>query len=488
MKETTSGSHKEVDFLIRGGGPLSLAFAMNLLRQRQEVLFYYEQGEQEQNEDFHLWGELEVQHLELLGQKLDSKVLSNVHNYLEKVEIDFICGERRISLGNEPWKNFFQIYRKFPKWFDTSKSPQFSPREIIAEEFRSKFNSEFQNSIKRVSENCFRYRNFENLTSTLFETHCPEFIIKIANAMSHFMRQETIEGKELRKLNLEEQQFLLGLRFLFQRHLDLKWGKVEIYHFLFSLLGSRYRLDIEKLMHDLQLEFCKFGGFWGEPEIFNAPPFYNKGFFLETANQQFKAEKCFSFINTMTKSDRHFSSSDLVFDNSKPSSLKQIYIDVEDSKVLNPRRMKLNDAQWTIEIDPNTMGGDLGIWFQVPDSKNKRVRFYSWVRETNCLDPLWYKRKAYARLNEMGLLKRNAESEDLTVVKTGGLAYINHFSSGSLSFEAHLPSRLSLSFFSSPNRDKISDGFYFGKKRGSLLGTFGAILEVKDVSYWAEKT
>lgn len=487
--ETTSGVKKDVDFLIRGGDLISMVFAMGLLRKRQEVLFYNERPSEGRFQNIHTWGDLEIRHLELLGEKIDSKALKEIRNYCQPVQYIYAITGQRLKLGQNAWKNFFNLYRRCPKWFDLSKSPHFDPRSLLKEDFEEKFNQEFERGINRVAENCFRYRQLENLTSSLFETHMPDFFIRLADGLVHLFREEKVEGVNLYKMSLAERKFLAGIRFFYQQHLDLEWGKVEVYHLLLSLLAPRYELDEAKLMDVLQKEFCRFGGFWGDPEIFNAPPFYDESkHHLQTQNQHYQANFCFSFINSMTQKDHQNNSSTLRFSNQENQQMIQLKTRLSLEECFSRHADKFRDQEWIFYADSKLLGGDLALWFIRPNEKENCIDLYTWVRYSDCLDPQYFSKRALDILREMGVFKLGTYPAQIEFEKTGGIGHTHLFRNRALNFELHLPKRLPYIASSSPNLKKNKDGIYMGKMRGSLMGSFGHLLEVKDVAYWAEKS
>lgn len=482
-----SVGQKDVDFLIRGGDVISLLFAMGLLRKRQEVLFYNESSEEGRWQNVHNWGELEIRHLELLGEKIESEALSKIRTFLSPAHLNYSIGDKRLRLTDDPWENFFNLYRKFPKWFDQSKRPQFNPRDLLKLDFRQKFNEEFLRGLNRVAENCFRYRQLENLTVALFETHMPDFFLHLAESIIHIFRQESVENIEVSKLSLEEKSFILGLRFFTQHHLDLKWGKVEVYHFLISLLAPRYHLDEQGLLKVLQKEFCRFGGFWGDPEIFNAPPFFHQGHTLQTQNQEYKANFCVAFINAMTFKKQASSLSILDFNNAHSDHLIQLRTKLSMDECQSWTSETFHQEDWFFHVEPDLLGGDLAMWLIMPNPKENVLDVLTWVRYAECLDPQYFSNRALKILQQMGVFKREANPTQIDFQKTGGLAYLHQFEPKALNFELHLPQRLPYVAGGGPEAKRNKEGFYLGKRRGSLMGTFGAILEIKDVTYWAEK-
>lgn len=486
--ESSSSVRKDVDFLVRGGDLISMAFAMGLLRKRQEVLFFNECPKEGCAQNVHTWGDLEIRHLELLGEKIDSKALLEIRNYCKPVKYIYAISGKRLKLGDNSWKNFFNFYRRFPKWFDLARTPQFEPRLLLEDSFEEKFKQEFERGINRVAESCFRYRQLETLTSSLFETHMPDFFIKIADSLIHLFREEDKEGVKTFKMSLSERKFLAGLRFFYQQHLDLEWGKVEVYHFLLSLLAPRYELDEESLMEDLQKEFCRFGGFWGDPEIFNSPPFYDNSFHhLQTQNQHYQASFCFSFLNSMTQKEHQNSISTLRFSNQEEQQLIQLKASLPMDECFSRHAINFKDNEWVFNVDSKLLGGDLAIWFIKPIEKKKCVEIYTWVRYSECLDPQYFSKRALDILKDMGILKLGIDSPQIKFENTGAIGHSHLFRNRALNFELHLPKRLPYAASSSPNIKKNKGGLYMGKMRGSLMGSFGHLLEVKDVTYLAEK-
>lgn len=479
--------------MIHGGDLISLLFSMGLLRKRQEVLFYSESSEEGRWQNIHSWGELELRHLELLGEKIESDALSKVRDYVRPLEVVYSIGDKRLKLTADPWENFFNIYRKFPQWFDLAKRPQFNPRKLLEPTFKEKFNTEFLRGLNRVAENCFRYRQLENLTAALFETHLPDFILHCAESLTQLFRQETVENVAAAPLSLEERKFLLGIRFFMQQHLDLKWGKVEIYHFLISLLAPRYELNEKELLSALNKEFHRFGGFWVDSnksqdlgESTTALSFEN-GHILKTPNQNFKANYCVSFINSMTAVKRPSFVSTLNFSSVTSGHLIQIKTRLSLDECDCRFNLNFKDLQWHFHVEPELLGGDLALWLFLPNLKEGVLEVITWVRDAECLDPHYFSKRALEILQDIGVFKAQSNPTQIDFIKTGGVGYLHQFQPKALHFELHLPQRLPFYSNTSPQLTKIKDGVYLGKRRGSLMGTFGSLLEIKDVTYWAER-
>jgi hypothetical protein len=487
--DNSSSLKKEVDFLIRGGDLISMVFAMGLLRKRQEVLFYNEGPHEGECQNIHTWGDIEIRHLELLGEKIDSTALKDIRKHCRPVDYVYAITGKRLKLGSNPWKNLFNLYRRCPSWFDIAKSPHFDPRSLLEASYEEKFNREFERGLNRVAENCFRYRQLETLTSSLFETHMPEFFIHLAEALVHLFRNESIDSMKVYDMPFSERKFLLGLRFFYQHHLDLQWGKVEVYHLLLSILSPRYELDESSLMDLLQKEFCRFGGFWGDPEIFNALPFHDdKGHHLQTQNQHYQAKFCFSFINKMTLRDLPSKSSVLQFSNKESEQMVQLKTKLSMSECFSRHADSFKDQEWLYYCDSKQIGGDLAQWLIRPVQAEGIIELYTWVRYSECLDPQYFSSRALEVLKEMGVFKIGTHPAQIQFEKTGAIGHVHQFRNRALNFELHLPKRMPYVASTSPALKKNKDGIYLGKMRGSLMGSFGHILEVKDVAYWAEKT
>ena len=73
-------------------------------------------------------------------EKIDSKALLEIRNYCKPVKYIYAISGKRLKLGDNSWKNFFNFYRRFPKWFDLARSPQFEPRLLLEDSFEENSN------------------------------------------------------------------------------------------------------------------------------------------------------------------------------------------------------------------------------------------------------------------------------------------------------------------------------------------------------------
>ncbi|MGB0452432.1 MAG: hypothetical protein ACPGJV_01855 [Bacteriovoracaceae bacterium] len=492
---------KEIDFLVEGDDFLSIIYAINLLRNRKEVLFYQKDDEISLKAPcHHTLNAFDLAFLKLLAEKLNSDVLKDIDSYLKPAEIYFRGENFLFRTTQSPWENLLQVIRKFPDWFEIG--PQTQPREdklefdlekIVDFKFKDQFDEDFSSTVSRLAENCFRYRTIENLTASLFETHCPEYLVGLVQTI----RDNFNLFKKQPAKSYAYRSNVLVMRFAFQQLMDLSWGEVEIYHFVLSFLSAQYELDFERFITDLQSEYCRIGGHLGKAEIFNSAPVFEKNQVkLSTQNTEFVASSYLAFDEPLNDVDQNFGPRNLI--KLKDSSYFRGVSFIAKWKDQDQRwslpwvperlgqKQKITEQHYI--YDYRSLGGDLSLWIIKADGNE--LHCHSWVQSLHGLKADIYRTQFKSFLINFELIdnERELDELDIDIFLKNQVMSVGSFNFSKIKLDLRMPKKFQYSFSKSPSMVKsMATSLLLGAKRETPLGIFGKTMEIKDVSAFSKQ-
>lgn len=442
---------------VVGQSYLSFIYGIELLRHKHSVLLL--DDERLQFGDLFNYGitQLDVEFFKVWGGDRDIACLQNIENYMEKKPYTLIWGGKRVYLGLDTWSNFRELYRKLPEFFP------FDSYFLNAEsDTRSTFVTDYNLLTQRLGVNGFRFKGLENTTIEFLLGQSPQ---SIKDAFMLFKKGITDNPKDAWR-------FLYFARMMYHKRFASSFSDVELFHFFISILSPHYVLDDGDLVKELTEVFVDKGGH-----------------FKETQVREWKFYKGMPWSMELASFEGIIHPQKISFLGSWPLGLPlkvkhswRRYQSVHFKAQSNDKRLSERVGEWLLWSSPNRLGTDLPMW---------RIE----VVEGAIVGQYFYREKLGSKLNFYEeLLKKElfigleewlpGLSDDLEKFEfeLGREVYLDQ----SESFKtAPLPKlkEVKLFDFSSPFlKNRLKNVNYFGPLKGSPLGLYGQLLELKEIS------
>ncbi len=242
--------NKNIDYALVGHNFITFLLSIGLLNRGKKVLVL--------DDDRFNYGDfftnsltlLDVEFLRSWGELGDLAPLKNIDDYLSPESVYFYVGKKQIVLGDTPFRNYRELCRKFPHLFLNEKSGSLALENELLD-----FNNSYSDFCKKVTKSIFQEKKSHKV-SKLFETGIPsDLLFHFHYFFSHFSKKTEMTESERGEFN----SLLFMTRGFFQSRLATTGSRSEILHLFFSLISPYYKLDHERLIHDL-LEVHKNAG------------------------------------------------------------------------------------------------------------------------------------------------------------------------------------------------------------------------------------
>ncbi|MBC7539913.1 MAG: hypothetical protein H7281_13915 [Bacteriovorax sp.] len=243
--------NKNIDYALVGHNFITFLLSIGLLNRGKKVLVL--------DDDRFNYGDfftnsltlLDVEFLRTWGDLGDLSPLKNIDNYLSPQSVYFYVGKKQIVLGDTPLRNYRELCRKFPNLFMNDKSGSLSNQNEVMD-----FNNFYNNFCSKVTHSIFQEKNSSKV-SKLFETSIPaELLNHFQHFFSHFANKDGMNEVDRSEFNA----LIFMTRGFFQNRLSTTGSRSEIMHLFFSLISPYFKLDHERLIHDLLEVHQKAGG------------------------------------------------------------------------------------------------------------------------------------------------------------------------------------------------------------------------------------
>ena len=234
--------NNEIDYALVGHNFITFLLSIGLLNKGKKVLVL--------DDDRFNYGDfftnsltlLDVEFLRSWGEIGDLASLKNIDGYLSPQTIYFFVGKKQIILGDNPFRNYRELCRKFPNLFMTTDNcPLFEKNTLLD------FNTDYNEFCTKVTKGIFQEKRSSKM-SKLFETTIPpKLLIHFNHFFSLFARKDNMSEIERSEFNA----LIFMTRGFFQNRLSTTGSRAEIMHLFFSLISPYFIFDHEKLINDL---------------------------------------------------------------------------------------------------------------------------------------------------------------------------------------------------------------------------------------------
>jgi hypothetical protein len=442
---------------VVGQSYLSFIYGIELLRHKHSVLLLDDERLQFGDLFNHGITQLDLEFFKVWGGDRDIICLQEVDRFLEKKPYTLIWGGKRIYLGEDVWSNLRELYRKLPNFFPFESF--FFNQES---DTKSNFVTDYNLLAQRLGINGFRFKGLENTTIEFLLGQCPQ---NIKDAFMLF-KKSVHERKE------DAWRFLYFARTIYHKRFASSFSDVELFHFFISILSPHYTLDDQALVKELSDVFVEKGGH-----------------FKETQVREWKFYKGLPWSMELASFEGIIHPQKISFLGSWPLGLPlkvkhgwRRYQSIHFSANCSDERLSQKLGEWVLWSAPERLGTDLPMW---------RLE----VKEGKIVGQYFYRVKPGSKLNfydellseelKGGLedwLPGVADKLEALEFSLGLEVYLDQ----SESFKtAPLPKlkEVKLYDFSSPFlKNRLKNVTYFGPLKGSPLGLYGQLLELKEIS------
>lgn len=242
--------NKNIDYALVGHNFITFLLSIGLLNRGKKVLVL--------DDDRFNYGDfftnsltlLDVEFLRSWGELGDLSPLKNIDDYLMPESVYFYVGKKQIVLGDTPFRNYRELCRKFPHLFMDEKSGSLSFENEVLD-----FNNSYNDFCRKITRAIFQEKKLHKV-SKLFETSIPaDLLFHFQQFFSHFSKKSEMNEFDRGEFN----SLIFMTRGFFQSRLATTGSRSEIMHLFFSLISPYYKLDHDRLIHDL-LEVHKSSG------------------------------------------------------------------------------------------------------------------------------------------------------------------------------------------------------------------------------------
>lgn len=442
---------------VVGQSYLSFIYGIELLRHKHSVLLLDDERLQFGDLFNHGITQLDVDFFKVWGGDRDIVCLQEVEKFIEKRPYTLIWSSKRIYLGEDVWSNLRELYRKLPHFFPFESF--FLDEEG---EGKSSFSTDYNLLTQRLGINGFRFKGLENTTIEFLLGQCPQ---SIKDAFMLF-KKGVQENKK------DAWRFLYYARTIYHKRFASSFSDVELFHFFISILSPHYTLDDKAIVKELTGVFVEKGGH-----------------FKETQVREWKFYKGMPWSMELASFEGIIHPQKISFLGSWPLGLPlkvkhgwRRYQSIHFDVACNDSRLNQKVGEWVLGSSGDRLGTDLPMW---------RVE----VKEGRLVGQFFYREKLGSKLNfYQDLLKKEllkglndwlpniSESLERLEFSPGREVYLDQ----SESFKtAPLPKlkEVKLYDFSSPFlKNRLKNVTYFGPLKGSPLGLYGQLLELKEIS------
>lgn len=243
--------NKDIDYALVGHNFITFLLSIGLLNRGKKVLVL--------DDDRFNYGDfftssltlLDVEFLRSWGELGNLGPLTNIDQYLVPSSVYFYVGKKQIVLGDTPMRNYRELCRKFPHLFLSEKSGSLSHESEVLN-----FNNGYNDFCSKVTRAIFLEKNSGKI-SKLFESSIPADLHGLFQFFfSHFANKDAMTESERAEFN----SLLFMTRGFFQSRLSTTGSRSEIMHLFFSLISPYFKLDHDRLIHDLQTVHQSAGG------------------------------------------------------------------------------------------------------------------------------------------------------------------------------------------------------------------------------------
>ena len=243
--------NKNIDYALVGHNFITFLLSIGLLNRGKKVLVL--------DDDRFNYGDfftnsltlLDVEFLRAWGEIGDLGPLKKIDEYLAPEAVYFYVGKKQIVLGDTPLRNYRELCRKFPHLFIDDKTGSLAFENEVMD-----FNNSYSDFCSKVTRVLFQEKKSTKMTR-LFESSIPaDLLYHFEHFFSHFSQKDQMTEMERGEFNA----LIFMTRGFFQSRLSSTGSRSEIMHLFFSLISPYFKLDHERLIHDLLEVHQQAGG------------------------------------------------------------------------------------------------------------------------------------------------------------------------------------------------------------------------------------
>ena len=447
---------KHYSTAIIGQSYLSLIYGLELLRQGHSVLLLDDDRLHYGDLFNHGLGSLDIEFLKTWGNDREIECLSNIEEFLHPRPYTLHWNKVRIQLGQSPYENILELFRKLPDIFPFQELFHQDLKRLAA-----KINEEYLLLTQRLGANGFRFKSLENLNYDYFLGQCPETIKDLFKLFKWVVD----------KSGPEELGFLYFSRIPIHKRLTLSCSSAELFHYFLMLIGPQYSLPKKSLLEKLVQNFMDNGGHFKKTQVREWKFYKSLPWSMELASfEGIIHPQKISFLGALPKG------LPLKVDD-KVAKFTCIHFEVD----VTDARLEEMEGEWHFWGDDNKLGTDLPFWsLQIVEGKVYGQYLY---REKPGSKLEFYEEliKKFLTLELDAWLIGLGDKINQIRLNTGREIYLDQ----NYKFTSSPLPRLKevrLFDYSDPViHKKLKNVSYFGPLKGCPLGLFGQLLELKEI-------
>ena len=235
--------NKNIDTALVGHNFFSYLMGIGLIARKKKVLIL---DDSRFNHGPLLTDSITVIDLEILkkwGEKYDVPPLKKMEEYIQFSPVSFYVGKKEVLLGNNPYRNYTELVRKFPQFFHDCN-------------LSLNFDQGIYQMATRLAEAFYTDKNINDIPKCLEAFKNVEVMKKFDEFYALFFQKNKWDIVKQSELN----SFVTLGRGYFHNRLSINGSRSELMHLFFSILSPRFKFDHVRLVDDLLAHFKVIGG------------------------------------------------------------------------------------------------------------------------------------------------------------------------------------------------------------------------------------
>lgn len=451
---------------IVGKSYLSFLFGVELIWHRHKVVLLDDDRLQFGRLFSNGLVESDIEFLSTWGIDRDIPALKSIRSYIEQRPFLIFYKGKTLRLGSNPLSNARELCRKFPQFFPYGKVLDGFFQRKTTEGESLDFDLEYQNLASRLGTSGFRFKSLENTTKEFLFGQSPTILKDLFFAIQAVINEDPALKKELF-------EFFYFVRGVYQKRLSNQFSEVELYHLFLCLLSPMYDLDEDSLCVQLEKTFIEKGGHFKRTKVREWKFFKGMPWSIELSSfEGIIHPKKISFLGAWPEEGlplkiKHKWGKFQAVHFKVPHKEKRL-LGREKEKGLwfVPDHMATDIPLWSYEIKDGFLSGEF-LYRVKPGTK---IEFYKKLIKETMLKDLesW--------LPGVG---RNLEEFQFELGREVYLDQSYHFSAPPLPKLGEVK----IYDYSTPFLGgKLKNVSYFGPLKGSPLGLYGQLLELKEIA------
>lgn len=247
--------NKKIDSLIFGYNYISLFLGLSFLKKGQSVLLL-----NDSRTNFGQFYLSTINHFERLllsriADQCDIDLLKNHHPYYQISPSIYHLGEVTIRLGDSPFRNLTELFRRFYFAFSSSNCSfdQFCTTHQID---ALSFDSQFEAFSTKMIDSIIAKNGSQQVDVSFFMRQAPPAIANLYSALAQWFHSIDHNDRQFSQFRC----LLNSLRTHYLQNLSLHYNSLELFYLFLIMLSPCYKIRTAALTEDLLAIFDKAGG------------------------------------------------------------------------------------------------------------------------------------------------------------------------------------------------------------------------------------